>query len=60
MHWRTPFPPKRPSVLAELLAVVRGSLRPDVVLADQVMAGKPAELPPAVAADEVPVTNAVR
>ena len=46
-------------MLAELLAVVRRSLHPDVVMADK-SAELPDELPPAVAADEVPVTNAVR
>jgi hypothetical protein len=50
MHWRTPFPPKRLSVLAELLAVVRSALHPE-----QVMTGKPAELPDELP-DELPPT----
>ena len=53
MHWRTPFPPKRPAVLAELLAVMRRSFHPD-----QVMAPKPDELPdelpPAPASEPLP------
>jgi hypothetical protein len=44
MHWRKPFPPRRPSVLAELIAVVRTSFRPD-----KMMAPPPVELP-----DELP------
>jgi hypothetical protein len=43
MHWRTPFPPKRPSVLAELIAVVRASLHPEKVMAPA--AEMPHELP---------------
>ena len=59
MHWRTPFPPQRPSVLAELLAVLRRSLQPDQVMADK-SADLPDELPPAMAADGDPVTDAGR
>jgi len=58
MHWRTPFPPKRLSVLAELIEVMRRSLHPDEVMADKT-AELPDELPPDVVADEAPVTNAV-
>ncbi len=50
MHWRTPFPPKRPSLLAELIAVVRASLS-----AERVMAPDPAETLP----DELPAAEPV-
>lgn len=43
MHWRTPFPPKRPSVLAELIALFRGGLSPEKVMAPELAD----ELPPA-------------
>ena len=33
MHWRKPFPPKRPSVLSELIALMRGSMKPETLLA---------------------------
>lgn len=45
MHWRKPFPPKRPSMLSELSAVVRGAFRPEKVLAPP--PELPDELPPA-------------
>lgn len=58
MHWRTQFPPQRPSVLAELMAVFRSSLRPETVMATAL----PDELPPApekdtLAAETAPVAN---
>lgn len=51
MHWRKPFPPKRASVLAELIAVLRQSLHPDTAMAKSEDAPAdllPHELPPAV------------
>jgi hypothetical protein len=47
MHWRTPFPPKRPSVLAELIAVMKSSLAPAQVLTPPPPAALPDELPAA-------------
>jgi hypothetical protein len=47
MHWRKPFPPKRPSVLAELIAVVRTSLHPEKVMAPPPAVELPDELPAA-------------
>jgi hypothetical protein len=52
MHWRTPFPPKRPSVLAELIAVVRASLAPEQVIKSDPAASLPDELPAAEPAPE--------
>lgn len=52
MHWRTPFPPKRPSVLAELIAVLKGSLSPSQVMAPKPDEALPDELP---AAEPAPV-----
>lgn len=58
MHWRTQFPPKKASVLAELIAVFRGSFHPEMVMATEL----PDELPPApeaatLAAGTAPVAN---
>lgn len=56
MHWRTPFPPKRPSVLTELIAVMRASLHPGNVMAPEAVT-QPDELPPAPQAiDDAAVT----
>jgi hypothetical protein len=52
MHWRKPFPPKRPSVLAELVAVVRTSLHPEKVMAPPPAIELPDELPAAEPAGE--------
>jgi hypothetical protein len=54
MHWRRPFPPKRPSVLAEVIAVVRTSLHPEKVMAPPPAVELPDELPAALPADESP------
>jgi len=43
MHWRTQFPPKHASVLAEFIAVFRTSFNPETVMAAEL----PDELPPA-------------
>jgi len=43
MHWRTQFPPKNASVLAELIAVFHTSFQPELVMAAEL----PDELPPA-------------
>lgn len=43
MHWRTPFPPKRPSLLAEMIALFRGGLSPEKVMAPELAD----EIPPA-------------
>jgi hypothetical protein len=59
MHWRTPFPPKRASVLQELMTVVRQSLHPDVTMVEAPPLDPadllPDELPPA--AEPVPVVR---
>jgi hypothetical protein len=47
MHWRTPFPPKRASVLAELIVVMPASLHPDKTMTPETTAELPDELPPA-------------
>jgi hypothetical protein len=49
MHWRTPFPPKRLSVLAELMTVFRKSFDGEPAPA------LPDELPPACEIE--PLTN---
>ena len=55
MHWRTQFPPKHASVLAELIAVVRNSFHPELVMASDL----PDELLPAPAmTPEMPVLAA--
>jgi hypothetical protein len=42
MHWRTQFPPKHASALAEFIAVFRNSFHPEMVMATEL----PDELPP--------------
>jgi hypothetical protein len=55
MHWRTQFPPKHASALAEVIAVFRTSFHPETVMASEL----PDELPPAPAtALEMPIITA--
>jgi hypothetical protein len=54
MHWRTQFPPKNASVLAELIAVFRTSFHPKMVMATERPDDLPDELPPALEPDVLP------
>ena len=47
MHWRTPFPPRRPSLLAELIGVFRASFSPERAMTPDPAEFLPDELPPA-------------